>query len=476
MSLTSISLALVGIYVLVILIIALLASRSARATSTDYFLASRSVGWITFTLTLFATWMSTFAFLGSPGFYFLRGVNWLMPHGFLVVASPFFLWFIGRRLWRLGTKYNFLTPGDYFAHVYASKSARYLAALICLLALVPYCLIQLVGIGKVVEATTEGSVSYALAVSVVSAAILAYSLVGGVRAVIWTDALQAVLFGLVLIGGAVSITLSLANSGQLVASITAIEAGQTSFDPATLGIPITLLVMWGFGYILSPHMWQRVYMTRSAEHLSLGVLVGSVLAFFVIAFPSIIIGFLAHGSGMEFGDSDTLMVAVFQMHAQWLLPILLVAAVAAGMSTVDSQLLTASSVVSHDLIGARDKEASAWLGRATVFTGVLLLLGLALSPLRDGAIVLLASKGIGIALLLLVPLFFGLTENQGLRASGTATLATGIIVLGVLEFGELPITLPFGFGAPVAAILCQVLVGLGYTIRLNLRAVFRRSL
>lgn len=456
----SFSLTLVGLYVLFLITIAFWVSRKSSSTSTDYYLANREVGWLAFALTLFATWMSTFAFLGSPGFYYLRGVNWQMPHGYLVVASPFFLWFIGRRIWVLGTRHNFLTPGDLFAHVFNSSTARLLAAVICLVALVPYCLIQLVGIGKVIAATTDGQVSYELAVSITAISILIYSIVGGVRAVIWTDAIQAVIFGVILVGGAASIVWSLADTDGLAKAISNVDPNATSFNPETLGIPITLLVMWGFGYILSPHMWQRLYMTKSAENLSHGMLVGTVAALLLIALPSLVIGMLANGSGISVSDSDTLMVAVFEQHANWLLPILLVGAVSAGMSTVDSQLLTASSIISHDILGFRNASTSSWVGRITVMGGIALFIFLALSPLKDGAIVLLASKGIGITLMLLIPLLYGLFSQKRNSGVGVAMLIAGPVILAVFEFGLVSFSIPFGFGAPVAAVVMQSLLWL----------------
>tara|TARA_R110002051_G_scaffold189149_2_gene258513 strand:- start:10036 stop:11466 length:1431 start_codon:yes stop_codon:yes gene_type:complete len=458
MSLVTVSIVITVLYVAFMIAVGAYASRRSTGTMGDYFLAGGQIGWIAFSLTLFATWMSTFAFLGSPGFYYRMGVNWLVPHGFLVVASPFLLWFLGRRLWKLGRSQGHMTPGDFFESQFKSRTVRYLSAVVCLLALVPYCLIQLVGIGKVVDASTGGLVSYQLAVSVASLAILAYSLLGGVRAVIWTDAIQALIFAVILVGGAVSFLIATANFPATVAMAEQIQPGVTTFDASQFGWPLTLLVMWGFGYILTPHMWQRIYMTDSAAHLSRGVIVGTVLAFFVIAIPSLLIGVLARGAGLEVADTDTLMVAVFTNYAHWLLPLLMVGAVSAGMSTVDSQLLTASSIIARDISGQRNPASSAHISRLTVLAGVLLLWAVSLSPARDGAIVLLASKGIAIALLLLVPMLGGLFLKQPRALAASSALIVGGITLLVLESGIMPVSLPFGVGPALAALFMQAFV------------------
>lgn len=458
MTLVHFSLAFTAVYVLFMILVGVYMSNKGDGSAKDYFLAGGSVGWLPFSLTLFATWMSTFAFLGSPGFYYKLGLGWFVPHGFLVVASPFLLWFIGRHLWIRGAREGHTTPGDFFASAYQSEHVRVAAALVCLVALVPYCLIQLVGIGKVIDASTGGAVSYPMAVSTASIAILIYSILGGARAVIWTDAIQAFLFGGILLGGAIAVVWSIGSPLTTMSQVAELSPSNVNFDVSKLGTPISLLVMWGFGYLLTPHMWQRIYMTNSAESLSRGVIVGSVLAFFVVAIPSLIIGFMARGSGLVVQDTDTLMVTVFTEHGSWLLPLLLTGAVAAGMSTVDSQLLTASSIMVNDISGSRSKKVTATVGRLTVLVGIILLWAIAMSPARDGAIVTLASKGIGIALLLLVPLLGGLLLKAPSATSGFLSLVVGAGLLLALELGLFGGMLPFGFLPPIAAMFAQIFV------------------
>jgi SSS family solute:Na+ symporter len=297
-----------------------------------------------------------------------------------------------------------------------------------------------------------------VAVSFTSFCILFYAYLGGIRAVILTDAIQAFLFGAILFGGSFALYNSFSHPAELAQSIRNLDEGMTTFDPSRIGVPLTLMAMWGFGYVLTPHMWQRIYMTSSARNLGRGIVAGSVLALIVVAIPSLFIGLAARSSGLEVVDTDKLMVAVFLQHANWMLPLLMLGAVAAGMSTVDSQLLTASSIVIHDLGGAKASARSSMRGRFIVFVGVVLLWALSLSSLREGAIVLLASKGIGIALLLLVPLLGGLASARPSTAAGVGSLIAGGAVLSALELGAIKAQIPLGFGFPIAAVMVQFTV------------------
>lgn len=85
--------------------------RNVQGNITDYFLAGRSVGTFALVGTLFATWFSTFAFIGGPATYYRTGVNWLL-FSFFNVFGPMCIWFIGARFWTLGKKFGFITPSD----------------------------------------------------------------------------------------------------------------------------------------------------------------------------------------------------------------------------------------------------------------------------------------------------------------------------------------------------------------------------
>lgn len=457
---TAIVVAAVLAYIGASVLIGVYAHRRSQDSSEDYFVAQRSLSWVHLGLTLFATWMSTFAFLGSPGFYYKKGVTWFLPHAFLVVGSPLLMWFIGRKVWLLGRRHGYITPADLLADFYESNAVRYLVATVSLLALVPYCLIQLIGIGKVLCASTNGVIPYWFGVAVAVAGIAVYTYMGGVRAIVWTDALQAVLFGLMMLVGA-GVALYAAGGlrqGYAVAVQTRPEA--FVFDQKTIGSPLTLLVIWTFGYVLLPHMWQRAYMAKSAEAFSKSVVMGATLALVLIALPSLIMGTLGIGFMGGLTDSDNFVPSLYATYFSPALPFLVLATFAAGMSTIDSQLLSASSVVVRDVAqpilgGTLSSRTERVVGRCVVLFLVALLVVLALMPGGRGNIIMLASKGTGIALLLLVPLCGPLIWPAASRVGAVTALVVGGLTLCILEAKLLPIKPPYGFGAPVVAAVLQ---------------------
>jgi len=455
----NIILVIIGSYFIISILLGIIANKKSINSAEDYFIASRSLNWFHLAITIFATWMSTFAFLGSPGFYFTNGVNWFLPHGLLVIASPFLLWFIGRKIWYLGKKKGYITPADMLGDFYNSKVIKYLVGIIGLIAILPYSLIQLVGIGKALEASTAGILTYDVGVIMALVGIATYTIIGGIRAIVWTDILQAMLFGgLMIIGGI--LVFNEAGSEAYKASLE-INTKAFTFDPNTFGSPMSLAIIWTFGYILLPHMWQRIYMAKSAESLSKSIIVGTILALILIVIPSLIMGTLGIGVFENLQDSDKLVPRIFEDLAPTLLPLLILATFAAGMSTVDSQMLSASSIFVRDIVTPItkrkiSKEQERFIGKGFVLLFVMLLGYLAMKPENQGSIILLASKGTGIALLLLVPLIGPIAWEKASKYAGILALLVGILVMVIMEFKIIDITIPYGLKIPVVSFLFQI--------------------
>ncbi len=459
---TALLIALLFAYLICSVLVGIAAHRGGNNTAEDYFLAGRSVSWLHLGLTFFATWFSTFAFLGAPGFFYKKGVTWFFTMGSFCLLAPLLGWFIGRRIWLLGRNRGYVTPADLLADRLRSERLRPLVALICILSLIPYSLIQIVGIGKVLAVGTAGTIPYWCGVVLAVSATAIYTFIGGVRAIVWTDFIQGILFLAILVLGA---AVAYSMSGGLVEGFSAALAIRPSafeLDRASSGSPLTIVAIWLFGFIVLPHLWQRSYMAKSAQAFSRGLVVFAVLSFLLIL-CCMVIGMLSIGVVSELPDSDVLLPQLFQQHLPLAVPFLVLATFAAGMSTIDSQLLTASSVVVRDLIrpmrrSTMSSEDERSLGRWIVLLMILALGVLALLPGSQGSIIVLASKGTAICFLLTVPLCLALFHPN---ASGQATywsLISGAALLFLLETKLVPLRLPLSFGPPIAAVLLQLLV------------------
>ena len=95
----------IAIYLGLLLGLAMMSKFLFRGTSTDYFVASRSIGPFMLLMSVFGTTMTAFALVGSTGKAFERGVGTyglMASSSGLIHAACFFL--IGIKLWSFGKK------------------------------------------------------------------------------------------------------------------------------------------------------------------------------------------------------------------------------------------------------------------------------------------------------------------------------------------------------------------------------------
>jgi sodium/proline symporter len=234
---------------------------------------------------------------------------------------------------------------------------------------------------------------YILAVAAGALVIITYTFMGGFIAVSWTDAVQATLMFGALIAVPVAAILKLggwaAATGALAARNPALLNPFTSSngDPLTL-VAILSLMGWGLGYFGQPHILARFMAIREPRKMPsarrtammwVGFgLTGAVLAGItgVGALPNTLTGA---------NTEKVFMVLVGMLFHPAVAGICLAAILAAIMSTADSQLLVASSALTHDFYkvvirpGAGRGELL-WVGRLGVVAVATVAFFLALNP------------------------------------------------------------------------------------------------
>lgn len=468
-------------YMLVVFFIAWRAyGRNRGGDATDWYLMGRDTNLFMLVGTLFATWFSTFAFLGGPGTFYLTGVNWLL-FGFFNSLGPVLVMLIGPRIWKLGKQYGFITPADLLASYYDdSRRLRWLTAAVCIIVLFPYASIQLSGISIAVASISGGLISYEMCIVGLSVCVAIYALLGGSRAIVWTDALQGIIFALFLVATA-WLVVSWAG-GWTEGWSRAVQAQPEKFAfpaDAKAGNYMTLMLLWTFGWILTPHLWQRLYMARSARTLVTSSVIASFLALFVVTFSGAVIGFLAMGMDLPLPSgftSDALVPFLYANFMPLMGAAIVVAVFAAGMSTLDSQVISAASVFARDYYSHRrvrvDDKAVLRVSRRFESAFIVLLILFALSDAGRQLLVPLASIGVGLALVFLMPLLGALFWPRASEAGAFWAMLSGTVVMLGAQFG-LAAYLPGSVGPAMWALITSAVVF--YTLSLTGKPVSREK-
>lgn len=323
---------------------------------SDFYLGGSNLGMLVLFLTLFATQYSGNTLLGFAGTAYREGGTYVVSVLFMTLAITT-MTIYGPRLVRLARIFGYVTPADFIFHRYGSHALRVVCVMLLCWGLANYILEQLVAMGHAVEAVSGGRVPFMAGVVLLVIVMLIYESLGGMRSVAWTDTIQ----GILLFGGCtVILYLLLTNEGGLGAAAADIaERVPEKFDSPDAGelrVWVSRILLLGFGVAVYPHAIQRMFAARSVKTLRTSI-AGMAFMPFATTFLAFLIGIMAISRLPDLSNFDADKVTLFMLAsiidvnpiAYALVVLVLVALVAAIMSTSDSALLTIQSMMTKDI-------------------------------------------------------------------------------------------------------------------------------
>lgn len=458
--------AILIIYIAVVFLGSLRGAQQDASTPESYFLANRDLGTLTLFFTVLATNFSAFYFLGFAGEGYRIGYTYyvVMALGTGFAAFSFFL--LGTKIWRLGKRHSYITPGELVYHQSGSKSLRWLYALVMILFTFPYLALQIVGAGYILETITDGAIPYFWGAAFLTLFTIAYVWIGGMRSVAKTDLKQGLLAIGLMLAAVIVVTNSL--GGLTAANEAVFEIVPDLFDRAGQGNKyppqkwFSILIFWLFCIPMFPQIFMRFYIARDLDKLKKSALLYGGIPLIISLFP-VIIGVLGH---LTFPDltgkaADQILPMMLVEHStEWFAALVLTGALAAFMSTLDSQLLALSTIVTRDFILPFREETTlsdqVKLGRIIVVAFAFIGLAIAAHPFDTifdmGK---LAFSGLSV----LFPITFGLLYWKRFHA-GTAVIAiiVGEVLLLAFYYQLLPASWLFGFDSYLIVLIIVFLI------------------
>ena len=371
------------IFLLLFTAVGIYSSTRKQSTTTDYLLASRQVNpWLT-ALSAMATGQSGLLFIGQVGFAYKIGISSLWLTIGWAIGDYLAWYFVFQRLREMSEETDSDTVSSFLSQ--NSKGSRLIAiisALITIAFLGSYAAAQLVAGSKALN--TVFGWNYNLGIIIGTVIVVIYCFSGGIRASIWTDAVQAtIMIGSLFLLLIVAIV-NCGGVGTLWQSLAAIDPALIDWNPRSLpwGF-LPFLIGWivaGFGVVGQPHIMVRAMAIDSAEHIGFARNLKTGLGL-VNSFSATGIGLAARVMLPDLMSSGDPELALPYLSLQ-LLPVVLVGLMLAGlfsatMSTADSQILSCSAALTQDIFPtAAQSYRLAKLGTLTV-TAVILAIALA---------------------------------------------------------------------------------------------------
>jgi sodium/proline symporter len=321
-------------------------------TASDFMLGGRSLNYWTTAIAAHASDMSLWMFMGLPALAYSTGIMsaWI-PLG--LMGGMYATWkFIAAPL-RIATEHTqSSTLSAYFDTRFSdtSGSLKLVSAFFSLWFFTFYISSGLVGMGWLFESAFH--LDYYIGIVLGLFIAIAYTFFGGFSAIAKSHFFQGIFLVIMMVIIPVIAYFSLPEGTSL---LTAMHHKGVSFSllPATfpeLLLCVVVAISWGIGYFGQPHILINFMGIKDPNTMHKAMRVGMIWQFFTFS-ASLIIGFLGiaffthplHNSQLVF------IQMVEDLFPAVIAGCILCSIVAAGLTTIATQILVASSTLANDL-------------------------------------------------------------------------------------------------------------------------------
>ena len=321
----------------------------------DYILGGRRLGSVVTALSVGASDMSGWLLLGLPGAIYLSGISevWI---GVGLVIGAYFNWLFVAKPLRIYSEHanNSITLPDYFENRFSDKSRilRVISALVILLFFTFYTASGLVG-GAILFENSFG-LDYSVALVAGTIIIVCYTFIGGFLAVVWTDAIQAILMLLALVIAPIAVITIGGGASAVIDRMQLVNPESTSLFSQLSFMSFISLIAWGLGYFGQPHILSRFMAVENpAKLVSARRIAMSWMSIVLLGSIATGLAGIAYFADAPLDNPEKVFIVLSQsLFNPWVAGIITAAILSAIMSTIDSQLLVSSSVISEDFYRA----------------------------------------------------------------------------------------------------------------------------
>jgi solute:Na+ symporter, SSS family len=346
-----------------------------QVSSADFIMGNRSLNFWLVALSAHASDMSAWLFMAFPESILVLGT----PQAWIalgLIIGMFCNWhFVAPRLRTMTEKYNCYTLSSFFEKRFKDKSGtlRLVSAIVMVIFLTYYLSAGLIAMGFLLESIF--GINYYLGLTLALLIVIIYTLIGGFTTVAWTDLFQG-LFLLVMILIVPLIAFSKIQGWDQIATLAEQKSIPLSpLQDMSLNSFITYFLLalgWGLGYFGMPHVITKFMGINSVSEMYKSKWLGISWQIITLA-AATSVGLIAIAFFPQGLDKPEMVFVemVKSLFHPFIGGFILCAVIAANMSTMDSQILVAGSILSEDLykhfLGRNSSDQSVlWSSRISV--------------------------------------------------------------------------------------------------------------
>jgi SSS family solute:Na+ symporter len=422
-------------------------------SATDYMLGGRKVHPYVMAMSYGATFISTSAIVGFGGAagVFGMGLLWLT---FMNIFIGIFIafWVFGGRTRKMGLRLDAHTFPELLGRRFQSRFIQGAAAVIIFLFIPLYASAVLTGAVKYIS--SQLAMDYNIALLVFSVIIALYVIMGGIKGVMYTDALQGTIM---LVGMTALLILTYSKLGGVTAAHTQL-AELTPMVPAklqagghmgwtsmpTFGAPLwwvlvsTIVMGVGIGVLAQPQLAVRYMTVKSGKELNRAIPIGGVFILMMTG-VAFIVGALSNVHFQETLGKVSIVAAkgdveaIIPMYLQsampsWFSILFMLTLISAAMSTLSSQFHVMGTSLGRDLVeeslGFKKPGSGVLVTRCGVLAGILVAVYLSyameLKFGKTGTAIVARGTAIffGLCAGAFLPMYVGALWSRGITKAG----------------------------------------------------------
>jgi len=434
------------------MVVGILSGYKKDASAEDFFLGGRSLRWPIIGTGLFCANISTIHLVGLASSGYQHGLvignfEWMAAFCLILLGMVFAPFYFRSRI---------TTLPEYVEKRYSTGIRMFLAAIFILSALLVHIGISLYAGAKVLEAFF--GINYIVSIVVISVITAIYTILGGLKAVMITDAIQAVL----LLGGAALLTfyglqalpgVGIENWGAFKAAckpdqLSMIQPIADAAAPGKLGLREFSWYSILFGYpVLGIWYWctdqtivQKILSARSEKDGRDGAIFAGylkILPVFLMVLPGVF-GYVLFKDKIGADNDSTLMVLMTELLPVGLRGLMAAGLLAALMSTIEAALNSVATMTAEDIVKHTHPETPdhklVTIGRITAGVVVVLSMFWSTQGGKFGSIFEAISKipmafAPAITAIFLWGVFWPRGNKQGAAAAMVFNVVVGLIYL-----------------------------------------------
>lgn len=258
------ALVLIALSALLALGLGLAARRGHAMKLEEWTVGSRGFGSVLVFILLAGEIYTTFTFLGASGWAYGFGAPayYILAYGTIAYAMAYFML---PPVWRFAREKRLISQPDFFTAKYASPALGLLVAIVGIVALIPYLVLQFTGLAVIVQTASYGAVPKAVAVIIGAAVVSLYVVVSGIRGSAWTSVVKDAF--IVVISVFLGLYLPFHYQGGITAMFTALDHAKPGFLSFAAGGKsvswfVSTVILTALGFFMWPHSFAACFTAK----------------------------------------------------------------------------------------------------------------------------------------------------------------------------------------------------------------------